>query len=108
MSTTDDHHFARTDRALHWQQIATHLANHPADFRIALENIERWLLLGRVHPAPLHEWRRRILQAQRSPQSMQQLLAFLSANNHDTEQLKSCSPFVGLNDKATASTLLHL
>lgn len=105
MSPTDDHHFGRTDRTQHWQQIASHLASHPASLHIALENIARWLQLGRVHPAPLHEWRRRILAAQASPPAMQQLLTYLRANNHDTEQLKSCSPFVGLKPAATAPTL---
>jgi len=93
---SDDHHFRREDRASRWQRIADHLAAHPADLAIALANIDRWLTLGRVHPAPLVEWRRRILAAQASAAGLRELIAFLAARNHDAEPLKSCSPFVGL------------
>lgn len=96
-SPINDHHFRREDRTLRWQRIAGHIADHPADLSIALDNIDRWLTLGRVHPAPLLEWRRRIHAAQESPDSFRELIAFLAAPNHDTEQLKSCSPFVGLS-----------
>ena len=36
--TTDDHHFRREDRVLRWQRIAGHIAEHPTDLSIALEN----------------------------------------------------------------------
>ncbi|MGL4399093.1 MAG: hypothetical protein ACRCXD_04445 [Luteolibacter sp.] len=95
--TTDDHHFRREDRVVRWQRITAHIAEHPADLSIALENIERWLALGRVHPAPLLEWRERIHAAQNSPQGFQDFLTYLAAPNHDSEQIKSCSPFAGLS-----------
>ena len=94
--TTEDHHFRREDRALHWRRIATHIEAHPSDLAIALANIDRWLARGRVHPAPLLEWRTRILEARRSPGAMSQFIGFLAAPNHDAEPLKSCSPFVDL------------
>jgi hypothetical protein len=94
--TTDDHHFRREDRALRWQRIAAHIAVHPADLSIALDNIDRWLALGRVHPAPLLEWRDRIHAAQNAPHAFQDFLTFLAAPNHDSERIKSCSPFAGL------------
>jgi hypothetical protein len=94
--TTDDHHFRREDRVLRWQRIASHIAVHPADLSIALENIDRWLALGRVHPAPLLEWRDRIHAAQDSQEGLHVLVAFLAAPNHDSERIKSCSPFAGL------------
>ena len=94
--TSDDHHFRREDSTLHWQRIAAHLSSHPEDLCIPLANIERWLALGRVHPAPLHEWRGRILAAQSSAAAMRLLIDYLAAPNHDAEPLKSCSPFVGL------------
>ena len=97
ISTTDDHHFRREDRVVRWQRIAAHIAAHPADLSIALENIDRWLTLGRVHPAPLLEWRDRIHAAQNSPEAFQDLVAFLAAPNHDSERIKSCSPFAGLS-----------
>jgi hypothetical protein len=92
-----DHHFRREDRTLRWQRIAAHIADHPADLSIALGNIDRWLALGRVHPAPLLEWRKRIHAAQHSPAAFRDLTHFLAAPNHDAEPLKSCSPFVGLS-----------
>jgi hypothetical protein len=97
ISATDDHHFRREDRVLRWHRIAGHIAAHPADLSIALDNIDRWLALGRVHPAPLLEWRDRIHAAQNSPEAFQDLVAFLAAPNHDSERIKSCSPFAGLS-----------
>ena len=94
--TTDDHHFRREDRTLHWQRIAAHVAAHPEDLVLPLANIERWLALGRVHPGPLLEWRRRLMAARTSPAALDTLVDFLAAPNHDAELLKSCSPFAGL------------
>ena len=94
---TDDHHFRLEDRVIRWQRIAAHIAAHPADLSIALDNIDRWLALGRVHPAPLIEWRERIRTAQKSSEEFQNLIAFLAAPNHDSERIKSCSPFAGLS-----------
>ncbi len=95
--STDDHHFRREDRVLRWQRIAGHIAAHPADLVIALDNIDRWLALGRVHPAPLIEWQDRIHAAQNSPEAFQEFIAYLAAPNHDSERIKSCSPFAGLS-----------
>jgi len=93
---SSDHHFRREDRSLHWRHIAGHLSDHPADLSIALDNIRRWLELGRVHPAPLIEWRERIVAAQQSGAAFRDLIDFLATPNHDAEPLKSCSPFAGL------------
>ncbi|MES2661244.1 MAG: hypothetical protein V4689_21675 [Verrucomicrobiota bacterium] len=93
---SDDHHFRREDRTVRWQRIAGHIAAHPEDLSIALDNIERWLALGRVHPAPLIDWRSRILAAQGSPAAFEEFIRFLAAPNHDDGPLKSCSPFAGL------------
>jgi len=76
--TTGDHHFRREDRVLRWKRIAGHIAEHPADLSIALENIDRWLALGRVHPAPLLEWQDRIHAAQYSPQGFRDFITFLA------------------------------
>jgi hypothetical protein len=92
----DDHHFLREDRTLLWRRISSHLAGHPEDLQIALENIARWMKSGRLHPAPLLDWRERILAARESPEKFDQLIAFLAEPNHDSEPIKSCSPFVGL------------
>ncbi|HRQ90870.1 MAG TPA: hypothetical protein PLA50_18920 [Bacteroidia bacterium] len=104
---TDDHHFRREDRSARWLRIARHLAGRPQDLDIALDNIERWLALGRVHPAPLLEWRRRILAAQESDASLREFLELLSRDDCDSEPLKSCSPFAGLPPapSLTADTL---
>lgn len=92
----DDHHFLRENRTLMWRRISAHLAEHPEDLQIALGNIERWTKSGRLHPAPLLDWRERILAARESPVAFDQLIAFLAEPNHDSEPIKSCSPFVGL------------
>ena len=94
---SDDHHFRREDRTLRWRRIAAHIHDHPDELAIALANIDRWLKLGRVHPAPLLAWRKRILAAQESPTAFRELTDFLATPNHDAEPLKSCSPFVGLS-----------
>jgi hypothetical protein len=91
-----DYHFLREDRRERWRRIADRIAAHPEEVRIALNNIERWLAHGRIHPAPILEWRRRIHEAQVSPDAFAAFVAFLAAENHDEEPLKSCSPFVGL------------
>lgn len=100
MSATD-HHFNREDREVLWRRIAGHIASHPADLSIVLENLDRWESLGRVHPGPIHEWRGRILAARESQEGMRELIDFLAAPNHDSEPIKSCSPFVGLPLAAT-------
>ena len=94
--TADDHHFRREDRAVRWQRIASHIAEHPENLAISLANCDRWLSLGRVHPAPLLEWQRLIHAAQSSPEGLHDFILFLAAPNHDAQPLKSCSPFVGL------------
>jgi hypothetical protein len=96
MAISEDYHFMREDRTLHWERIAAHVKEHPQDLAIPLENIERWLAFGRVHPAPLLEWRQKIQEAQISPTALRELIEFLALPNHDAETLKSCSPFVGL------------
>ena len=93
---TDDHHFRREDRTLRWKRIAAHLSENPADFSIALENLDRWERGGRLHTAPIIEWRKRILAAQAHPSAMAELLHFMETPNHDSEPIKSCSPFVGV------------
>lgn len=94
--TADDHHFRREDRTVRWQRIASHIAKHPEDLAIPLANCDRWLALGRVHPAPLLEWQRLIHAAQSSPEALHDFVLFLAAPDHDAQPLKSCSPFVGL------------
>lgn len=95
--TADDHHILREDRTIHWQRIASHIAEHPEDLAIALANCDRWLSRGRVHPAPLLEWQRLIQMAQSSPDALREFAEFLAAPDHDAQPLKSCSPFAGLS-----------
>ena len=94
--SANDHHFRREDRGVMWCRIAKHITDHPEDLSIALENLDRWETLGRVHPGPIHEWRKRILAARDSESAMRDLLDYLATPNHDSEPIKSCSPFVGL------------
>jgi hypothetical protein len=93
---SDDFHLYRKDRVQHWRGIAAHVREHPEALAVPLANIARWLANGRLHPAPLLEWQRRIVEAQASPGKFSELLDYLEADNADSETLKSCSPFVGL------------
>jgi hypothetical protein len=97
MMAADDHHFLREDRTLLWRRVASHIAEQPGDLSIALDNCDRWLAFGRVHPAPLLEWKRLIHLAQGSPEAFRDFVSFLAAPNHDSQPIKSCSPFVGLS-----------
>jgi hypothetical protein len=92
----EDHHFLREDRTLRWQRIARLVEENPRNLDIALENIQRWLKLGRVHPAPILDWKQRIHTARQSPEALAEFIAFLAEPNHDSLPIKSCSPFVGL------------
>lgn len=100
--SASDHHFLREDRTTLWRRIARHIEGHPEDLRIALDNLDRWEALGRVHPGPIHDWRKRITAARESATGLQALVTFLAAPNHDSEPIKSCSPFAGLPVDATA------
>ncbi|HUF61361.1 MAG TPA: hypothetical protein VMN36_04750 [Verrucomicrobiales bacterium] len=91
-----DPHFRCVDHAAHWRRIAGHLEGRPQDFEVALDNLDRWEQWGRTHPGPIGEWRKRIRAAQASETEFHRLLEFLREDNHDSEPLKSCSPFVGL------------
>lgn len=91
----DDFHLYRRDRREHWRDIAARIRAQPAVLSVPLANLDRWLAKGRLHPGPLREWQRRILTAQVSSGGLDELLAYLEADNHDAEPLKSCSPFIG-------------
>jgi hypothetical protein len=93
----NDFHLYRKARPLHWREITARLREQPESLAVPLANIERWLAKGRLHPAPLIEWRRRILLAKSSPAEFASLLDYLEADNEDSEPLKSCSPFVGMS-----------
>ena len=97
----DDHHFLREDRAIRWRRIAQSVRENPENLDIALGTISRWLARGRVHPAPLLDWERRIHDARKSPEAMDDFIGFLAAPNHDSFPIKSCSPFVGLDPAPT-------
>ena len=105
---SDDYHFRRENRATRWKRIAAHLALHPNDLEIALENIERWLAWGRVHPAPILEWRRRILAAKSSQEAFREFLEELSKDDCDSNPLKSCSPFAGSQFSPPTPSLIEL
>jgi len=66
--------------------------------------MDRWETLGRIHRAPLEQWRERILAARKTAEGFEALLKFLAEPNHDTEPIKSCSPFVGLPTTANPTT----
>lgn len=92
----DDFHLYRSDRHAKWRQLALDIPNHPEILAAALDNIDRWLTRGRLHPAPLLEWRQRIHLATSTAAEMRRFLEFVATDNFDSEPLKSCSPFISL------------
>lgn len=110
MTTADDFHCFRTDSPSRWLGIAGVLDADPAAWDWALANIERWLAHGRLHPAPLREWRQWLLDSRHDAGRREALLHALRHPPVDAhqDQLRSCSPFVGgpfhLSRPATALT----
>ena len=94
---TDDFHCFRLDPQVRWQGIADVLEHDPSSWDWALANIERWLGQGKVHPEPLLEWRRVLLDGRSNKESKNSLLESLRLPPVDAhqDQLRSCSPFVG-------------
>ena len=107
MVSLQDPHLFRPDRRRLWNQIALKLEGSRESLQLPLENIERWLQHGRLHPAPLLEWRDWLIKAQVSDEAWADLLKFLRADNCDEQPLKSCSPFVGLLSRDELNRLYH-
>ena len=97
MSSSKDYHCFRTDPQVRWQGIVAVLETNPAAWDWALDNIGRWLAHGRLHPAPLLEWRQRLLVARTGAAPRTALLEDLRHPPADAhhDQLRSCSPFIG-------------
>jgi len=93
----EDFHCFRSDPLLRWRGIADVLEARPEAWEWALANIERWLAQGRLHPAPLLEWRQRLLEGRSERTQREALLETLRIPPVDAhqDQLRSCSPFVG-------------
>jgi hypothetical protein len=91
-----DPHLFRPDRRRLWNALADRVEAAPECLSLPLANIERWLARGRIQAAPLLEWRRRLETALANPEAFGALIAWMRADNHDSEPLKSCSPFPGL------------
>jgi hypothetical protein len=96
----EDPHLFRPSRERLWQALARRVRRDPSCLELPLANIERWLLRGRLQAAPLLEWRRRLEGARRSEAELAALTDWMEAPNHDSEPLKSCSPFPGLLSEA--------
>jgi hypothetical protein len=97
MKYADDFHCFRSDPLIHWRNIADALEANPSAWDWAAANIERWLARGRVHPAPLLEWKKRLIEGCENEANRHAFLSALReppADAHN-EQLRSCSPFVG-------------
>gem|GEM_PF-3044743 len=62
---TNDHHFLKEDRAVRWHRIAGLVRENPGNLDVALGSIARWLALGRGQPAPMLDWRERIVIARK-------------------------------------------
>lgn len=97
MNRSDDFHCFRSNVDVHWEKIADVLDADPTAWSWALANIERWLARGRLHPAPLLEWRRLLRAGCEDQAERNALLASLREppTNVFQDQLRSCSPFIG-------------
>ncbi len=104
MTLTDPHLF-RPCRMRLWQALARRVKSDPASLEIPLANIERWLTQGRLQAAPLLEWRKRLEGARSSVTELAALTSWMEEPNHDSEPLKSCSPFPGLLSDAELESL---
>ena len=93
----EDYHCFRTDPLVRWRSIADVLEARPEAWAWALANIERWLAQGRLHPAPLLEWRQLLREGRDEGVKRDALLKALRTPPVDAhqEQLRSCAPFVG-------------
>ena len=97
MNPSEDYHCFRTDPLVRWKGIADVLEADPAAWDWALANIGRWLAAGRLHSAPLLEWRQLLVNCRDHPASKSTFLEALRhppADSHH-DQLRSCAPFVG-------------
>lgn len=101
----EDPHLFRPSRERLWRALAERVRRDPACLELPLENIERWMAHGRLQAAPLLEWRRRLEGAQRSEVELAALVDWMDTPNHDSEPLKSCSPFPGLLSEAELAAL---
>lgn len=97
MMNMPDFHCFRSDPEERWRGIATVLEEAPEAWEWALANIQRWLAQGRLHPAPLLEWRQRLLEGCRDAEKRRTFMEALRQPPADAyeDQLRSCSPFVG-------------
>ena len=100
-----DPHLFRPSRKRLWEALACKVEKDPSCLSLPLSNIDRWLARGRIQTAPLIEWRSRLLLALKSPQSLNELIVWMKSDNHDSEPLKSCSPFPGLLTDAELQAL---
>jgi hypothetical protein len=96
----EDPHLCRPSRERLWQELAERVRRDPSSLDLPLANIERWLAQGRLQAAPLLEWRKRLEGARRSEMELAALTGWMEEPNHDSEPLKSCSPFPGLLSEA--------
>lgn len=100
-----DPHLFRPSRERLWQALAQRVKADPACLELPLANIERWLGQGRLQKGPLLEWRKRLEAARHSKLELVALTDWMAAPNHDSEPLKSCSPFPGLLSDTELETL---
>jgi len=83
-----------------WLYTAGKIQRDPGLLEIPLQNIARWIEMGRLGDVRLLILRReRIEKAQASPEAFADLLAFLRDDGEDARFMKSCSPFPGVLSK---------
>jgi hypothetical protein len=63
---------------------------------IPLENIQRWLSDGHSAPHRLEQWLEVIVQAQKTAEGFENLLALLRDGGEEATHLKSFDPFPGV------------
>lgn len=79
-----------------WHATAAKIEADPSLLEIPLANIDRWLARSGDGRERLEHWRTLIKEARNSPAAMRRLLDLLRADDENSRQMKSYSPFPGI------------
>lgn len=81
---------------LRFERIADKIESEPGLLEIPLDNITRWLAQGHSARERLEGWRRMLMEARDSSESLARLVALLRKDSADAAEWKAFSPFAGV------------
>ncbi len=76
--------------------IADKIECNPALLELGLQNIDRWIASGATQVHRLEQWRTWILEAQKSPAGLDDLLSILREDSEKASHLRDFAPFSGI------------